>query len=158
MLSSQPLMAKDMSQEKAIKIIQVAERARQGRLRAKLNEESRNMNRMYRTKEPGTDAIESATVCIQKVLHHQHNPTCLCLSSLMLKDLLNLICRCGGATCRGRGQRLFGKKKWFFWEWWVKSAIHFTRCLKLQKWIHNFFTKLPLFLIIWSKRSLVSIL
>ncbi|KAF3835137.1 hypothetical protein F7725_027695, partial [Dissostichus mawsoni] len=25
------------------------------------------MNRMYRTKEPGTDAIESATVCIQKV-------------------------------------------------------------------------------------------
>ncbi|KAJ4943004.1 hypothetical protein JOQ06_005513 [Pogonophryne albipinna] len=65
--SPEPLMAKDMSQEKAIKIIQVAERARQGRLRAKLNEESRNMNRMYRTKEPGTDAIESATVCIQKV-------------------------------------------------------------------------------------------
>ncbi|KAK5869889.1 hypothetical protein PBY51_024572 [Eleginops maclovinus] len=65
--SPEPLMAKDMSQEKAIKIIQVAERARQGRLRAKLNEESRNMNRMYRTKDPGTEAIESATVCIQKV-------------------------------------------------------------------------------------------
>ncbi|KAF3835138.1 hypothetical protein F7725_027696 [Dissostichus mawsoni] len=32
--SPEPLMAKDMSQEKAIKIIQVAERARQGRLRA----------------------------------------------------------------------------------------------------------------------------
>lgn len=60
-------MAKDMSQEEAIKIIQVAERARQGRLRAKLNEESRKMNRMYTTKEPGTGGIESAAICIQKV-------------------------------------------------------------------------------------------
>ncbi|XP_070765243.1 dynein regulatory complex protein 11 [Enoplosus armatus] len=65
--SPEPPMAKDMSQEKAIKIIQVAERARQGRLRAKLNEESRNMNRMYRTKDPGTAGIELAAVCIQKV-------------------------------------------------------------------------------------------
>lgn len=57
-----------MSQEEAIKIIQVAERARQGRLRAKLNEESRNMSRMYKAKDPGTAGIELAAVCIQKVL------------------------------------------------------------------------------------------
>uniref|UniRef100_A0A3Q3L930 Zgc:153738 n=1 Tax=Labrus bergylta TaxID=56723 RepID=A0A3Q3L930_9LABR len=57
----------DMSQEEAIKIIQVLERARQGRQRAKLNVESRNMNRMYRTKDPGTAEIELASVCIQKV-------------------------------------------------------------------------------------------
>lgn len=62
-------MAKDMSQEEAFKIIQMAERARQGRLRAKLNIESKNMNWMYRTKEPGAAAIELATVCIQKVLN-----------------------------------------------------------------------------------------
>lgn len=61
-------MAKDMNQEEAIKIIQVAERARQGRLRAKLNEESRNMNRMYRTKDPDTAGTEMAAVCIQKVV------------------------------------------------------------------------------------------
>lgn len=88
-------MAKDMSQEEAIKIIQVAERARQGRLRAKLNEESRNMNRMYRTKDPGSASNELAAVCIQKVLCYQHNPACLFLflflwlvSSFMLKDLV----------------------------------------------------------------------
>ncbi|XP_068563222.1 dynein regulatory complex protein 11 [Cebidichthys violaceus] len=65
--SPEPLTTKDMSQEEAIKVIQVAERARQGRLRAKLNQESRNMNRMYSTKDPGAAAIELATVCIQKV-------------------------------------------------------------------------------------------
>ncbi|XP_030288191.1 dynein regulatory complex protein 11 [Sparus aurata] len=65
--SPEPLKAKDMSQEEALKIIQVAERARQGRLRAKLNEESRKMNRMYRTKDSGTADLESASVCIQKV-------------------------------------------------------------------------------------------
>ncbi|CAB1444708.1 unnamed protein product [Pleuronectes platessa] len=65
--SLEPLKVKEMSPEKAIKIIQVAERARQGRLRAKLNEESRNMNRMYKTKEPGAADIEAAAVCIQKV-------------------------------------------------------------------------------------------
>ncbi|XP_075944730.1 dynein regulatory complex protein 11 [Anarhichas minor] len=64
--SPEPL-TKDMSQEEAIKVIQVAERARQGRLRAKLNQESRNMNRMYSTKDPGAAAIELAAVCIQKV-------------------------------------------------------------------------------------------
>ncbi|XP_026201035.1 dynein regulatory complex protein 11 isoform X2 [Anabas testudineus] len=65
--SPEPLMAKDMSQEEAIKIIQVGERARQGRLRAKLNEASRNMNRMYRINDPGTVGIELAAVSIQKV-------------------------------------------------------------------------------------------
>uniref|UniRef100_A0A4W6FG33 Zgc:153738 n=1 Tax=Lates calcarifer TaxID=8187 RepID=A0A4W6FG33_LATCA len=65
--SPESLMVSDMSQEEAIKIIQVAERARQGRLRAKLNEESRNMNRMYRAKDPGTAGLELAAVCIQKV-------------------------------------------------------------------------------------------
>ncbi|XP_073332987.1 dynein regulatory complex protein 11 [Pagrus major] len=65
--SPEPLKAKDMSQEEALKIIQVAERARQGRLRAKLNEESRNMNRMYSSKDSGTADIELASVCIQKV-------------------------------------------------------------------------------------------
>ncbi|XP_049443686.1 dynein regulatory complex protein 11 [Epinephelus fuscoguttatus] len=65
--SPQPLITKDMSQEEAIKIIQMAERARQGRLRATLKEESRNMNRMYATKDPGAAAIELAVVCIQKV-------------------------------------------------------------------------------------------
>ncbi|XP_058493439.1 dynein regulatory complex protein 11 isoform X1 [Solea solea] len=63
----QPPLLKKMSPEVAIKIIQVAERARQGRLRAKLNEESRNMNRMYRTKEPEPADIELAALCIQKV-------------------------------------------------------------------------------------------
>uniref|UniRef100_A0A8C3AYE7 Zgc:153738 n=1 Tax=Cyclopterus lumpus TaxID=8103 RepID=A0A8C3AYE7_CYCLU len=60
-------MVSDMSQEEAIKIIQVAERARQGRVRAKLKEESRKLNRMQRTKDPGTADIELATVSIQKV-------------------------------------------------------------------------------------------
>ncbi|XP_035032932.2 dynein regulatory complex protein 11-like [Hippoglossus stenolepis] len=63
----EPLMVEEMSPEEAIKIIQIAERARQGRLRAKLNEESRNMNRMYKTKDPGAADIESAAICIQKV-------------------------------------------------------------------------------------------
>uniref|UniRef100_A0A8C3B0C0 Zgc:153738 n=1 Tax=Cyclopterus lumpus TaxID=8103 RepID=A0A8C3B0C0_CYCLU len=65
--SPEPLTTKDMSQEEAIKIIQVAERARQGRVRAKLKEESRKLNRMQRTKDPGTADIELATVSIQKV-------------------------------------------------------------------------------------------
>lgn len=59
--------AKEMTLEEAIKIIQVVERARQGRLRAKLNLQSRNMNRIYRTKDPGTAGMESAAICIQKV-------------------------------------------------------------------------------------------
>ncbi|XP_042372405.1 dynein regulatory complex protein 11 [Plectropomus leopardus] len=65
--SPKPVTANDMSQDEAIKIIQMAERARQGRLRAKLNEKSRNMNRTYTTKDPNPAAIELATICIQKV-------------------------------------------------------------------------------------------
>ncbi|KAM8873977.1 dynein regulatory complex protein 11 isoform 2-T2 [Spinachia spinachia] len=65
--SPEPLTAKHMSQEEAIKIIQLVERARQGRLRAKLNSESRRMNRMQRIKDPGAAAMELASVCIQKV-------------------------------------------------------------------------------------------
>uniref|UniRef100_A0A665WNC8 Zgc:153738 n=1 Tax=Echeneis naucrates TaxID=173247 RepID=A0A665WNC8_ECHNA len=62
-----PVMIKDMSQDEAIKIIQVVERARQGRLRAKLNKESRNMNRMFSTKDTETLSADVAAVCIQKV-------------------------------------------------------------------------------------------
>lgn len=61
-----------MTMEEAIKIIQVVERARQGRLRAKLNLQSRNMNRIYRTKDPGTAGVESAAICIQKVYQRIH--------------------------------------------------------------------------------------
>lgn len=57
-----------MSQEEAVRIIQAAERARQGRLRAKLNKESRDMKWMYKTKDPGPAATEAAAICIQKVL------------------------------------------------------------------------------------------
>uniref|UniRef100_A0A669EMP0 Zgc:153738 n=1 Tax=Oreochromis niloticus TaxID=8128 RepID=A0A669EMP0_ORENI len=63
----EPVMAKEMSQEEAVKIIQVAERARQGRERAKFNMKNLNMNTVYRIKEPGADSAESAAVCIQKV-------------------------------------------------------------------------------------------
>ncbi|XP_072295214.1 dynein regulatory complex protein 11 [Eucyclogobius newberryi] len=59
-------MGKEMSREDAVKLMQVVERARQGRLRAKLNQESRNMNRMYRNKDPQVADVESAAVCIQK--------------------------------------------------------------------------------------------
>ncbi|XP_029355304.1 dynein regulatory complex protein 11 [Echeneis naucrates] len=65
--SPEPVMIKDMSQDEAIKIIQVVERARQGRLRAKLNKESRNMNRMFSTKDTETLSADVAAVCIQKV-------------------------------------------------------------------------------------------
>ncbi|CAJ1060642.1 dynein regulatory complex protein 11 isoform X1 [Xyrichtys novacula] len=65
--SPEPPLTEDMSQEEAIKIIQMLERARQGRQRAKLYEESKNMNRMYGRKDPGSAEIELAAVCIQKV-------------------------------------------------------------------------------------------
>lgn len=61
-------MAKEMSPRDAIKIIQVAERARQGRMRAKMNEENRKKYWMYRPKEPDPASIELAALCIQKVL------------------------------------------------------------------------------------------
>lgn len=72
-----------MSIEEAVRVIQIAERARQGRLRAKLNRESRKMNWMYRTDDPGADAAERAAVCIQKVFKNQ--PTCsfLCPAPLL---------------------------------------------------------------------------
>ncbi|XP_076009463.1 dynein regulatory complex protein 11 [Genypterus blacodes] len=65
--SPKPLFSHDLSQEEAIKIIQVVERARQGRLRAKWNEESLNMKRMYGAKDPEEKEIESAVICIQKM-------------------------------------------------------------------------------------------
>ncbi|KAM9762046.1 dynein regulatory complex protein 11 [Menidia menidia] len=65
--SVDPMMAKDMTQEEAINVIQVAERARQGRVRAKLNKESRNLSRRHRTEPAGPAAFESAAICIQKV-------------------------------------------------------------------------------------------
>lgn len=72
-----------MSLEEAVRVIQTAERARQGRLRANLNKESRNMKWMYRTDDPGADVAERAAVCIQKVF--KTPPTCsfLCPASLL---------------------------------------------------------------------------
>ncbi|XP_028259823.1 dynein regulatory complex protein 11 [Parambassis ranga] len=61
------LLSKRMSQDEAIKFIQVAERARQRRLRTKLMEESRKINSMYKTKELEKADIELAVICIQKV-------------------------------------------------------------------------------------------
>ncbi|XP_069378087.1 dynein regulatory complex protein 11-like isoform X2 [Paralichthys olivaceus] len=63
--SLETLMVEDMSQEEAIRIIQVAERARQGRLRAKLNQESRYI--AWITKGPEAAKIDLAAICIQKV-------------------------------------------------------------------------------------------
>uniref|UniRef100_A0A672GYL4 IQ motif containing with AAA domain 1 like n=1 Tax=Salarias fasciatus TaxID=181472 RepID=A0A672GYL4_SALFA len=65
--SEKPFKVIYMKQEEAIKIIQMAERARQGRLRAKLNEKSINMNRMYKTKDSGAAVAEMAATCIQKM-------------------------------------------------------------------------------------------
>uniref|UniRef100_A0A3Q1F917 IQ and AAA domain-containing protein 1-like n=1 Tax=Acanthochromis polyacanthus TaxID=80966 RepID=A0A3Q1F917_9TELE len=65
--SPEPLTVKRMSPEKAVRLVQLAERARQGRLRAKLSMECRNMNRMYRTKDSGAADMELAATCIQKV-------------------------------------------------------------------------------------------
>lgn len=109
--SPQPVMAKKMSQEEAVKIIQVAERARQGRERATFNMKNLNMNTIYRIKEPGAESAESAAVCIQKVHRYSHT-TChmpssfLCKHSFMLTGIIECNCRCGRATCRGRGQKL----------------------------------------------------
>ncbi|XP_071399760.1 dynein regulatory complex protein 11 [Centroberyx affinis] len=66
--SPKPVLARDLNREEAIKIIQVAERARQGRLRAKLiGEIHRDMDRQWRAKNPEAADTESAVVCIQKV-------------------------------------------------------------------------------------------
>lgn len=87
-LSPQPVMAKKMSQEEAVKIIQVAERARQGRERAKFNMKNLNMNTMYRIKEPGAESAESAAVCIQKVHRYSHT-TCHVPSSFSVQALVH---------------------------------------------------------------------
>ncbi|KAK7889480.1 hypothetical protein WMY93_025040 [Mugilogobius chulae] len=61
-------MVKEMSHEDAVKLIQVVERARQGRLRAKLNQESKKYrNQIDRDKHPQVADMEAAAVCIQKV-------------------------------------------------------------------------------------------
>ncbi|KAM6923966.1 dynein regulatory complex protein 11 [Xenentodon cancila] len=60
-------VTKDMTQEEAIRFIQVAERARQGRLRGTLNKESRNMRDKYKIENPGTADAETAAIHIQKV-------------------------------------------------------------------------------------------
>ncbi|KAM9849670.1 dynein regulatory complex protein 11-like [Aulostomus maculatus] len=58
--SPEPAMAKEMSLEEAVKIIQVAVRARQGRLRATSKQQGR-------TKNPGRTDHDLAALCIQKV-------------------------------------------------------------------------------------------
>lgn len=100
--TTKPINAPTMSLEEAVRVIQTAERARQGRLRAKLNRESRNMNWMYRTDDPGADVAERAAVCIQKVFNN--HPTCsfLCPASLFFsKFCADVLCRSGGASYRG---------------------------------------------------------
>uniref|UniRef100_A0A8C8DKD4 IQ motif containing with AAA domain 1 n=1 Tax=Oryzias sinensis TaxID=183150 RepID=A0A8C8DKD4_9TELE len=54
-----------MTQEEAIRVIQVAERARQGRMRSKLYEESREAS--LRSTNAGIESTELAAICIQKV-------------------------------------------------------------------------------------------
>uniref|UniRef100_H3DDL2 Zgc:153738 n=1 Tax=Tetraodon nigroviridis TaxID=99883 RepID=H3DDL2_TETNG len=65
--TTKPTEAPKMSLEEAVRVVQAAERARQGRLRAKLNKESRNMDWMFGTEEPGAEVAEAAAICIQKV-------------------------------------------------------------------------------------------
>uniref|UniRef100_A0A3Q3E9Z7 IQ motif containing with AAA domain 1 n=1 Tax=Hippocampus comes TaxID=109280 RepID=A0A3Q3E9Z7_HIPCM len=55
-----------MSQDEAIRIIQVAERARQGRLRAALNEASRRLSKIPMAEEPKPSDMDRAAVRIQK--------------------------------------------------------------------------------------------
>lgn len=72
-----------MSLEEAVRVVQAAERARQGRLRAKLNKESRNMDWMFGTEEPGAEVAEAAAICIQKVCKNHTTPAPLCLASFI---------------------------------------------------------------------------
>lgn len=72
-----------MTVEEAVRVIQTAERARQGRLRAKLNKESRNLSWMDRTEEPGAEVAEAAAVCIQKVSENQPTRLLLRLACLL---------------------------------------------------------------------------
>lgn len=68
-MSLQPSTEKEMTQEEAIRVIQVAERARQGRMRSKLYEESREAS--LRSTNAGTESTELAAICIQKVINMQ---------------------------------------------------------------------------------------
>lgn len=96
--TTKPINAPTMSLEEAVRVIQIAERARQGRLRAKLNRESRNMNWMYRTDDPGADVAERAAVCIQKVFI-KNAPSRVRL--LFYSQSSDVLCRSGGASYRG---------------------------------------------------------
>nr|XP_057930400.1 dynein regulatory complex protein 11 isoform X1 [Doryrhamphus excisus]XP_057930401.1 dynein regulatory complex protein 11 isoform X1 [Doryrhamphus excisus] len=60
-------VTKTMTQEEAIRVIQVAERARQGRLRAALNEASKRLSKIPRTEDPTPAEMAKAAVRIQKV-------------------------------------------------------------------------------------------
>ncbi|XP_077573923.1 dynein regulatory complex protein 11 [Stigmatopora nigra] len=60
-------VTKPMSQDEAIRIIQVAERARQGRLRAALNEASKRLSKIPMVEAPQPADMARAAVRIQKV-------------------------------------------------------------------------------------------
>ncbi|XP_057696694.1 dynein regulatory complex protein 11 [Corythoichthys intestinalis] len=60
-------VTKPMSQDEAIRIIQVAERARQGRLRAALNEASKRLSKIPMAAAPQPADMARAAVRIQKV-------------------------------------------------------------------------------------------
>ncbi|XP_051930875.1 dynein regulatory complex protein 11 isoform X3 [Hippocampus zosterae] len=62
----QKRVTKSMSQDEAIRIIQVAERARQGRLRAALNEASRRLSKIPMAEEPKPKDMDRAAVRAQK--------------------------------------------------------------------------------------------
>ncbi|XP_077390338.1 dynein regulatory complex protein 11 [Festucalex cinctus] len=64
---TQKRVTKPMSQDEAIRIIQVAERARQGRLRAALNEASRRLSKIPITEAPTPADMTRAAIRIQKV-------------------------------------------------------------------------------------------
>lgn len=78
-----------MTEEEAIKIIQMVERAWQGRVRAKLNKEIRfsNFDRRHRAKTAGSAFNELAAIRIQKVVSHKHYVT-FSLSGIHLLDLI----------------------------------------------------------------------
>ncbi len=68
LLPPKPPVMHMLTLERAIKIIQVAERARQGRLRAKfMREIHRDSERQRRAEEQEAVSTDQAAVCIQKV-------------------------------------------------------------------------------------------
>ncbi|XP_061883777.1 dynein regulatory complex protein 11 isoform X1 [Entelurus aequoreus] len=64
---TQKRVTRTMSREEAIRVVQMAERARQGRLRAALNEASRRLRKIPRTEDPKPEDMARAAVRIQKV-------------------------------------------------------------------------------------------